>query len=802
MKIPYWHFIKKFIADRKTKTVQLFYKWELSQLSLVCDQWEALKYRKDTQSFSISHYQLQSVPLYLFWEEYKIQIPYLPSKKSSITTDTGIALTNPVIVVTKEIMSLVEELSTNFKISDQIFAVRSHLLSKYEIGMAYWIPLLFALPIENKINSQQETSIINFRRYLEKKRFLDGMIRIDPFSEELPLGDPMQIILSDNPNVAPSQVYWWYVNTVHTNFFYPDPYKIVNKVWPEQYKQMPQYNVEMFQGLLTCTTMCRRMWKSYDAVDKACLSLFQQSFDKDYPQDTMYITIQSWQFARLKQYVEWFMKPLIELWYVKCIWWTKDLIVNLYDKPRWNIIARIVFWGTLDKAWVVGNTYRRIIVDETERVPDEIMDDIEGIKNNDWVPVSCYTTLNRKSNKDSWYYKKLVKWEMEEKKRQREWRTVYNIIDEYRAKYDLNNFNIWPPERKREIHKIVRNFAGEREYVWLRYSWWECDLRTDEEKKKKDKLNKEAWDHVYFPEWLSIFPDEANAIEYEQIIIQPEQVHEHLYTNSVFALDIARKIDYCWWLFWWYNEVMNTIDFLEDFMINRDPEMWCVEIANAFFEWFDDKPPLHKYVAYPKKILTWVDPVKYAVKNIDFIWDWSWLWWWYLPYYRMQLKPLWIKLASMIIAAGKIKWSFNQEYADDKNDIIETRLSKSDIIDMFIEAINSWYIRISSKCTNFLEDLNNLKNNVSPEWGHFDFWNAAIYLFWYLRLTPQHNLREKMVKRRTERNNAIETSQEVKTSLENLSFEEMQVYLYRYIQKQKWLDSGTSYSQLLNTGSY
>ena len=59
-----------------------------------------------------------------------------------------------------------------------------------------------------------------------------------------------------------------------------------------------------------------------------------------------------------------------------------------------------------------------------------------------------------------------------------------------------------------------------------------------------------------------------------------------------------------------------------------------------------------------------------------------------------------------------------------------------------------------------------------------------------------------MVKRRTERNTVIETSADVKESLDNLSFEEMQVYLYRYIQKKQWLDSDNPYTQLLNSWSY
>jgi len=229
---------------------------------------------------------------------------------------------------------------------------------------------------------------------------------------------------------------------------------------------------------------------------------------------------------------------------------------------RWEYIdqvkAVIYFVGAWDEEAGVGDSADLIIVDEVERIDKthpEVIDDLMAIVNNEQARIIFISTLNWKSQKTR-FYDWLKKWEADEMKRNMNWESIYELIDEYWAKHrDVLENKDWLSNEEvlHQISEIKIEFMMRRQYVWIRFTGEDIDIWTENQKKQaKEQASAQNYDK-YIAEWRGVFPNEVRALgNIERAFLEEEKVPDR-YPLVIVSYDLANGGTYNKVVIWlWY----------------------------------------------------------------------------------------------------------------------------------------------------------------------------------------------------------------------------------------------------------
>ena len=135
-------------------------------------------------------------------------------------------------------------------------------------------------------------------------------------------------------------------------------------------------------------------------------------------------------------------------------------------------------------AWV-GDSADLIVIDECERIPKNVWEDVFPIITNEWAKCLLISTLNKRSEK-SWFYNVIVKWEQEELKRWLVSESPRDVINDVWNKYVQPHIDWWEDYTKWihriDVDAIKKEMMIRRMWVGIRFTGEDIDYWTNQER--------------------------------------------------------------------------------------------------------------------------------------------------------------------------------------------------------------------------------------------------------------------------------------------------------------------------------
>ena len=212
----------------------------------------------------------------------------------------------------------------------------------------------------------------------------------------------------------------------------------------------------------------------------------KQFFDK--PVRVLVIGINKRKNKTIINYILNMSGPYIKNWYLRYDS-TKESILYIEkqtkEKKAEKVLGIIDFIGSKDEDAWVGDYADLIIIDECERIKDEIWDDVFPIVTNEWAKAILVSTLNKRSQR-TWFYENIIKWEQEELKRSMIWMDPVSVINKMRDTHIQPHIDSGVPYEERiekaNIDDIRKEMMMTRMRTALRFTGNDVDLTTDKEK--------------------------------------------------------------------------------------------------------------------------------------------------------------------------------------------------------------------------------------------------------------------------------------------------------------------------------
>lgn len=410
------------------------------------------------------------------------------------------------ISVDEQYAKEISELSQKRIISDKIYKlIIEFILDWYEAVQEEWEP---DSAVVFKIRDIKKLRVWDLNQNLQLlmiKEFFDYNTRSKPLYDE---------------RWAPYQIWqdietqWWVVKwlvwptTRYALFSDKKFYKKTGKL-----KQDRQYYADLVGWWITAIIAWRRMWKTYVAID-SCIKfmLSELSFRDDKPVNCAFIAVSNEKLKTPIKYAKDLLKNFIDVWLASVtnnearIWTYEQDPLNpewLRRKVLW--IIEFVSWQS-DAAWV-WDSYDYIVIDECERQPKSLREDIFPIVSNEWAKCLLISTLNKRAER-TWFYDIIVEWEINQDI------PVEQLLNARRLYCEA-------PENKKEQVREEQHFElkESRMRVWKRFTWADWELLSPRQKEIVEGALKK-YPVQYLAEWRWIFPEEKNWIEYEMSIKQ------------------------------------------------------------------------------------------------------------------------------------------------------------------------------------------------------------------------------------------------------------------------------------------
>ena len=532
-------------------------------------------------------------------------------------------------------------------------------------------------------------------------------------------------LLPDSPTYnMPVQLFWHYTSSVRYAMFWEEKY--YKRIRPWQTLQPRQWIAKLYTGWVTSVVAARRSGKSYRAIDEAVEMFTADTQERSRPIRVLFVGINTKKLKTVIKYLLSFTKQFTAAWYFD---WESSKNIMHYRRKEWNKKATeaddlwtIEFiWSKDEDAWV-WDYADLIIIDECERIDENVREDIMPIITNEWARAILISTLNKNSQK-TWFYNQLVQGETEELQRNLMQQDVVTVIREKRNKRVqpiIDKVTKIQEETWKEVpfeewinwidvDAMSADMRYARQWVWLRFTGEDNDLKTDQEKSfARDRLR---WTKAYYPEWWAIFPEDTWVYDYESSIKDKDYFSWKQYKYIVVAYDPAESKDKAALTYMWYDDVLNKVELFKTEKLPNNYTYHWPFINNTLRE----MQQRIKMDSLPE----WIWPEQ----RVFFAYDFNWVW--------QGLEPFFLECWVRIDLKVRFTW---QWWITKKG--INHNVPKELLVNMLQNTMDHWALVINSECQEFIEELDHYKSYYNPDtgntkyqaerWASDDFVSAAM----------------------------------------------------------------------------
>ena len=634
---------------------------------------------------------------------------------TSIENPITKTLTIPIIKRWVEYVSVEDEYSKELNvlsqkriISDKVYKlVTEFVLSWYEPVVPVnkeqdWEVVVF------KIRETRKTTINDLNLNLQLlmiKEFFDYNTRTIPLYDER--WTPYQIgqDIETQRWIVP-----WLVWPTSRFALFSDK-KFYKKSW--KLKQDWQYYTDLVAWWITAIIAPRRWGKTIEAIDKCVkFMLSQLSFRDDKPVSCVFIAVSNEKLKTPIKYAKDLLKNFIDVWLATVT--ATEARIRTYEQdpqnPEW--LRRKIIWtiefisGQSDAAWV-WDSYDYVVIDECERQPKTLREDIFPIISNEWAKCLLISTLNKRAER-TWFYDIIVEWELNQDI------PVQQLLAAWKTYCDT------PQDKKDEVREQLHYELKEsRMWVGKRFTGNDTELLTPRQKEIVENALKK-YPVQYLAEWRGIFPEEKNWIEYE--------------TN-------VKQLDYEQWM---YPEFLVTA--YDPAELRDRAATVTIAISNNKIAVVDEMliPPWSTSAIWPTMIRNFISQNTgfYKAKTHMFGYDANGQWLtiedyltqvWVYPNFRIRARWMqnWVTKTEHPVYKERTLWNVPKEY----------------MVDLLREMLELGILTINSECVHLINELKTFqastedddwiqqqkkyKKYEAKKWFTDDFVSALIYALWY-----------------------------------------------------------------------
>ena len=503
----------------------------------------------------------------------------------------------------------------------------------------------------------------------------------------------------------PIKLYWHYTSSVRFAMFWEEKY--YKRIRPWQTLQPRQWIAKLYTWWVTSVVAARRSWKSYRAIDEAVEMFTADTQERSKPIRVLFVGINTKKLKTVVKYLLSFTKAFTQAWYFD---WEASKNIMHYRKKESNKKATdaddlwtIEFiWSKDEDAWV-WDYADLIIIDECERIDENVWEDIMPIITNEWARCILISTLNKFSQK-TWFYNQLVQWETEELQRDLMKQDVVTIIRSMWAKRvqpTIDKVTQIQEETWKEvpfeewinwidIDAMSSEMRYKRQRVWLRFTGEDNDLKTEKEKSfARDRLR---WTKSYYPERRAIFPEDTWVYDYESSIKDTNYFSWRQYKYVVLAYDPAESKDKAALVYMWYDWIWHKIEIFKTVKLPNNYTYHWPLIANSLKE-------CERFVDRSQN-----ENVEVA-NRVFFAYDFNGVWQWLEPFFQ----ECWVRIDLKVRFTWQ--WWITKKW-------INHNVPKELLVNMLQNTMDHWAMIINQECQEFIEELDHYKSYYNPDTGN------------------------------------------------------------------------------------
>lgn len=623
-----------------------------------------------------------------FWEPVKFHFPILEQAETPSSAKN----------ITSEFVDFISYMASNKVLKEKNFTVWKWILKEYELWEeerpAPLPPLHYFRTTTVRSTAPiwlgQVESLQEMKELCAKKEFLDGLIKFRPVKIK------WKVIEQPYENIQlPTQwttVFWSYTTALRYMLFKDTRY--YNKLKPGETLQPRQWTAKLHEWWITAVIAPRRWGKTYYATSRIIEEFTRDKQHADKPVRVIFIGINRKKNKTVINYILAMSQDLLRHGYFD--WNASEQIMYYREKgatkQQDRTLGIIEFIGARDEDAWVGDSADLIVIDECERIPKNVWEDVFPIITNEWAKCLLISTLNKRSEK-SWFYNVIVKWEQEELKRWLVSESPRDVINDVWNKYVQPHIDWWEDYTKWihriDVDAIKKEMMIRRMRVGIRFTGEDIDYWTNQERDIARNALREN-PTAYYPERWWIFPEDIKTYDFESSIKAPEYFHNKLYKYVVVAYDPAESRDKAAVVFLWWNESEKKIEIIKITKLPSNYTFHGPYIKDALKE-------AQRYIV-PQGIR---DPSN----SVYFAYDHNWV--------GHGLEPYFTEVGIRI----DLKIKFTGQWTPNKKWNLHT-VPKQFLVSITQNVFEHGSVSINQSCTELIEEMENYKGITNEQTGN------------------------------------------------------------------------------------
>ena len=669
------------------KIKQIVYTWKIEQ------SWETLSPRDSILWYWINKQHVQDLEFSIFWNKEIITLPINHANISAEEIRSWWSIKN----ITNEFLEYISLLASEWILKEKNFSIWKEILSRFElfekenpstippehiflnrvVKITWWTDLWNSMDLDL------------LKEYVVKKEFLDWLIKFKPYQyRDVVIERPYWEVELNKLNL---KLPWQYTSELRYNMFKETKY--FKNRWSTY--QPRQWMAKLYEGWITAIIAPRRWGKTNRAASRMVEELLLDQQNDSKPNRIIYIWINRKKNKSIINYVLSMVKPYLKDWYMK--WSSTENVLTFYepwetkdqDVVRWTIEF---IWAKDDDAWV-WDYARLIVIDECERIPENVWDDVYPIITNEQAKCILISTLNKRSEK-SWFYKEIIEWEKDEIARKMSNQSPVEIVDYVWNKYIEQYYESWKPYEDWinliDVDAVQKEMMFLRMHCAIRFTWEDIDIWYDRQRDTARKALMKRSHDTYMAEWWGIFPDDTAVYDFQAHIKKEEDFKDKKYKYVVCVYDPAEHQDYAALKYIGWDDNMKRMDI---FMEKELP--WA---------YINHWPLIKQYLLDAEDYVIWWD-LENKSYRVYFVYDHNGVWRWLQPYFI----SLWIPVACKVVLTNSDKVNIDQK----------TKIHnvwKSYAVNIYDNAMDLWWVAISDACKLTIDQMWKFKWFSTESW--------------------------------------------------------------------------------------
>ena len=241
-----------------------------------------------------------------------------------------------------------------------------------------------------------------------------------------------------------------------------------------------------------------------------------------------------------------------------------------------------------------------------------------------------------------------------------------------------------------DIDAMSSEMRYKRQWVWLRFTGEDNDLKTEKEKSfARDRLR---WTKSYYPERRAIFPEDTWVYDYESSIKDTNYFSWRQYKYVVLAYDPAESKDKAALVYLWYDWIWRKIEIFKTVKLPNNYTYHWPLIANSLKE-------CERFVDKSQN-----ENIEVA-NRVFFAYDFNGVWQWLEPFFQ----ECWVRIDLKVRFTWQ--WWITKKW-------INHNVPKELLVNMLQNTMDHWAMIINQECQEFIEELDHYKSYYNPDTGN------------------------------------------------------------------------------------